>query len=128
MAGVIFPLFPEQGIIVFLEVGPIFLEVGPGMIDLVTGHPVVGALIHIIMILLHREVKHMMVGMVLHTEAEDLKGAEVTMTRPTANHAHVARGQITIQIHAGKQQLFLASPYPLSTLAAKITLAAKLTN
>ena len=45
MAGVILSLFLEQGIIVFLEVDPMFQEVDPGMIDRVTGHPVVGALI-----------------------------------------------------------------------------------
>ena len=83
--GAIFLLFLEQGIIMFLEVElePMFLEVGQETtIDLVTGLPEVGVLIHTIMILLHREGRIMTVGIAFQIEAGIIAGfkeAEVVM-------------------------------------------------
>ena len=83
--GEIFPLFLDQGIIMFLEVGlePMFLEVGlEPTIDLVVGLPEVGVLIHTIMIPLHREGRIMTVGIAFQIEAEIIPGfkeAEVIM-------------------------------------------------
>ena len=105
-----------------VELDPMFLEVGPETtIDLVTGLPGVGVLIHIIMILLHREGRVMTVGMVFHTEAGDLKGTEVIMARPAANHVNAVKGQIMPPARVGRKPLFLASRYPPINPAVKLT-------
>ena len=80
MVEEIFPLFLDQGIIMFLEVG-----LGPAIdltIDLMVEHIEVGVLIHTIMIPLHREGRIMMVGIAFQIEAGIIAGfkeAEVVM-------------------------------------------------
>ena len=83
--GAIFLLFLEQGIIMFLEVElePMLLEIGlETTIDILTGLPEGGVLIHTIMILPHREGRIMTVGIAFQIEAEIIAGfkeAEVIM-------------------------------------------------
>ena len=78
--GAIFPLFLEQEVIMFLEVG-----LGPATgltIGLMVEHIEVGVLIHTIMIPLHREGRIMMVGITFQIEVgiiADFKEAEVVM-------------------------------------------------
>ena len=78
--GVIFLLFLDKEIIMFLEVG---LEPAVGLIiDLMVEHIEVGDLIHTIMIPLHREGRIMMVGITFQIEVgiiADFKEAEVVM-------------------------------------------------